>query len=41
MMGIDRKHGGKLNTSPSGKKFWALIDQDRKVNPELRKHNYK
>jgi len=26
MFGIDRKNGGSLNTSPSGKKFWEVID---------------
>lgn len=41
MMGIDRRHGGILNTSTSGKEFWSLIDQDRKAHPDLRKHNYK
>lgn len=27
MMGIDRKHGGKINTSPEGVEFWDLIDR--------------
>jgi murein DD-endopeptidase MepM/ murein hydrolase activator NlpD len=27
MMGIDRKHGGKINTSPEGVEFWGLIDR--------------
>lgn len=26
MMGIDRKHGGTINTSSDGKKFWDSID---------------
>lgn len=26
MMGIDRKHGGTINTSPEGVEFWGLID---------------
>ena len=27
MMGIDRKHGGSINTSSSGIEFWNLIDK--------------
>ena len=27
MMGIDRKHGGTINTSPEGIAFWNLIDK--------------
>jgi hypothetical protein len=27
MMGIDRKHGGDINTSSEGKEFWSLIDK--------------
>ena len=27
MFGIDRKTGGKINTSTAGKKFWSLIDE--------------
>lgn len=27
MYGIDRRHGGTLNTSEAGKKFWSLIDK--------------
>ena len=27
MMGIDRKHGGTINTSPEGIEFWNIIDQ--------------
>jgi uncharacterized protein (DUF2147 family) len=34
MFGIDRKTGGKLNTSDAGRKFWELIDADKKKNPE-------
>lgn len=26
MMGIDRKHGGTINTSAAGKEFWSIID---------------
>jgi len=26
MFGIDRRTGGKINSSPAGKKFWKLID---------------
>lgn len=26
MMGIDRRHGGDINTSPDGREFWGLID---------------
>lgn len=26
MYGIDRANGGSINTSPAGKKFWAIID---------------
>ncbi len=33
MMGIDRKHGGSLNTSTAGKEFWKLIDEDKTKNP--------
>lgn len=33
MFGIDRRTGGYLNTSDAGKKFWALIDADKKKNP--------
>jgi hypothetical protein len=34
MFGIDRKTGGKLNTSDAGRKFWELIDANKKKNPE-------
>ena len=34
MFGIDRKTGGKLNTSDAGMKFWELIDTNKKKNPE-------
>jgi len=34
MFGIDRKTGGKLNTSDAGRKFWKLIDDDKKKNPK-------
>lgn len=26
MFGIDRKAGGLINTTPAGKKFWAIVD---------------
>lgn len=29
MFGIDRKHGGSLNTSSAGKEFWTIIDQNK------------
>ncbi len=41
MMGIDRKHWWDLNTSTAWKKFRAIIDEDKKEHPELRKHKYK
>ena len=41
MMGIDREHWWNLNTSDAWKKFWDIIDQDKKEHPELRKHKYK
>lgn len=34
MYGIDRKTGGSINTTEKGKEFWALIDADKKKNPE-------
>ena len=39
MMGIDRKHGGTINTSPEGIEFWGLIDQADAKNKW--KWNYK
>lgn len=41
MFGIDRKHGGSLNTSEYWKKFRSIIDQDKKENPQKWKHNYR
>tara|TARA_R110002126_G_scaffold64116_4_gene164357 strand:- start:473 stop:1150 length:678 start_codon:yes stop_codon:yes gene_type:complete len=38
MFGIDRKNGGYLNTTPSGLKFWALIDKNK--NQKVWKWNY-
>jgi hypothetical protein len=29
MFGIDRKHGGTLNTSSAGKEFWEIIDKNK------------
>lgn len=39
MMGIDRKHGGDINTSSDGKEFWKLIDNAGASSKW--KHNYK
>lgn len=39
MMGIDRRHGGDINTSPEGKEFWKLID-DADASSKW-KHNYR
>lgn len=41
MMGIDREHWWDLNTSDAWKKFRAIIDEDKKEHPEVRKHKYK
>jgi hypothetical protein len=30
MFGIDRKHGGTINTSNKGNEFWSLIDNEQK-----------
>jgi len=38
MYGLDRKNGGSLNTSPAGKRFWALIDANK--NKETWVYNY-
>ena len=40
MFGIDRKTGGSLNRSDAGRKFWALIDADKRKNPEKWKRYY-
>lgn len=39
MMGIDRKAGGAINTTPAGQKFWATIDSANAKNTW--KWNYK
>jgi len=39
MFGIDRKHGGTLNTSQPGVEFWSIIDKNK--NPEVWKHYYR
>jgi len=39
MFGIDRAHGGNLNTSPAGVEFWSIIDKNKK--PEVWKHGYR
>lgn len=38
MFGIDRKAGGDINYTPSGKKFWSLIDANK--SPQVWKYNY-
>jgi hypothetical protein len=38
MMGIDRRHGGDINTSPDGIEFWKIID-DAGASSKW-KHNY-
>ena len=32
MFGIDRKHGGTLNTSAPGQEFWSIIDKTKTKN---------
>lgn len=39
MFGIDRKHGGTINTSPAGLKFWGLIDKNK--NSKVWTHGYR
>lgn len=39
MMGIDRKHGGDINTSAEGREFWNLIDKSGARSKW--KYNYK
>lgn len=34
MMGIDRKHGGTINTSPEGVEFWSVIDKAGASKPD-------
>lgn len=29
MFGIDRKHGGTLNSGPAGQEFWSIIDKNK------------
>jgi hypothetical protein len=44
MMGIDRKHGGSINTSSEGKEFWNTIDKAGASKPDSLggwKWNYK
>jgi hypothetical protein len=38
LFGLDRKYGGTLNTSPEGREFWRLVDQNK--NKEIWKHYY-
>jgi hypothetical protein len=38
LFGLDRKHGGTLNTSSEGREFWRLVDQNK--NKEVWKHYY-
>ena len=38
MMGIDRRHGGDINTSPDGIEFWKIIDNAEASSNW--KHNY-
>jgi len=38
LFGLDRRHGGTLNTSPEGKEFWRLVDQNK--NKKIWKHYY-
>jgi hypothetical protein len=39
LFGLDRKHGGHLNTTPEGLEFWKLVDQNK--NKDVWKYNYK
>ena len=39
MFGIDRVHGGRLNTSAPGVEFWSIIDKNK--SPEVWKHGYR
>jgi hypothetical protein len=39
MFGIDRIHGGRLNTSEPGVEFWSIIDKNK--NPKVWKHGYR
>jgi hypothetical protein len=39
MFGIDRKHGGNLNTSPAGVEFWSIIDKNK--TKDVWKHGYR
>jgi len=38
LFGLDRRHGGTLNTSPEGREFWRLVDQNK--NSQVWKYNY-
>lgn len=39
MFGIDRKHGGTINTTGPGIEFWKIIDDNK--SPEVWKHGYR
>jgi hypothetical protein len=39
MFGIDRRHGGTLNTSPAGVEFWSIIDKNK--SKDVWKHGYR
>lgn len=39
MFGIDRKHGGSLNTGPAGTEFWNIIDKNK--NKSVWTHGYR
>lgn len=41
MYGMDRKAGGKVMETEAGKKFWSLIDENRKYFPSVWVYNYK
>lgn len=41
MFGMDRKHGVDFTNSSDGKRFWSLIDTDKKKNPKKWKYLYK
>lgn len=41
MYGMDRTAGGKTMETEAGKKFWALIDENRKYFPTVWVYNYK
>lgn len=41
MYGMDRKAGGDVMQTEAGKRFWMLIDENRKYYPSLWVYNYK